>query len=345
MAASDTPPFDDSPTTPAATADSAIAFLRDPDSLVPTDDIVLSSLPELHFILSPSTTILRVSTNCLALLGCEPNLLLGQRLAALVHEDDARVFSTEINEALHPHAALPFRFYCRIRSVVHVGRDYSAFEFVGHYQVKTPYSLSPLQLMMPPPGIISITARPAITQRGYLMDGMLELKVEQIKLARRIAEMRHAEQDELDAEQRATPLLSFRHMDDHVWWRGSRDTTAGSVSRSRSSPPRLKVEPSPTNSEAIASESPSSPKVQLGDAGIPFFIRAEGAAERKMSNAQRLLKRKFVPRDFCCVSCGAVESPEWRAGPQGPKTLCNACGLKYAKQQRKADKIRDTSPV
>ncbi|GME32489.1 White collar-2 protein [Neofusicoccum parvum] len=134
MAASDTPPFDDSPTTPTATADSAIAFLRDPDSLVPTDDILLSSLPELHFILSPSTTILRVSTNCLAVLGCEPNLLLGQRLAALVHEDDARVFSTEINEALHPHAALPFRFYCRIRSVVHVDRDYSAFEFVGHYQ-------------------------------------------------------------------------------------------------------------------------------------------------------------------------------------------------------------------
>ncbi|EMD38174.1 hypothetical protein CERSUDRAFT_122924 [Gelatoporia subvermispora B] len=36
-----------------------------------------------------------------------------------------------------------------------------------------------------------------------------------------------------------------------------------------------------------------------------------------------------------CMTCGKTDSPEWRKGPQGPKTLCNACGLRWAKKVRK----------
>ncbi|CAE6434381.1 unnamed protein product [Rhizoctonia solani] len=32
-----------------------------------------------------------------------------------------------------------------------------------------------------------------------------------------------------------------------------------------------------------------------------------------------------------CTTCSRTDSPEWRRGPHGPKTLCNACGLKWAK--------------
>ena len=28
-----------------------------------------------------------------------------------------------------------------------------------------------------------------------------------------------------------------------------------------------------------------------------------------------------------CRDCGRTDSPEWRKGPEGPKTLCNACGM------------------
>lgn len=37
-----------------------------------------------------------------------------------------------------------------------------------------------------------------------------------------------------------------------------------------------------------------------------------------------------------CANCGKMDSPEWRAGPTGQKTLCNACGLRWAKSQRQA---------
>ncbi|KAL0087163.1 GATA-type zinc finger transcription factor [Phycomyces blakesleeanus] len=32
-----------------------------------------------------------------------------------------------------------------------------------------------------------------------------------------------------------------------------------------------------------------------------------------------------------CAQCQSKDSPEWRKGPNGPKELCNACGLRYAK--------------
>ncbi|CAA6655390.1 unnamed protein product [Spirodela intermedia] len=30
-----------------------------------------------------------------------------------------------------------------------------------------------------------------------------------------------------------------------------------------------------------------------------------------------------------CWHCATEETPQWRAGPEGPKTLCNACGVRY----------------
>ncbi|KAL0090851.1 GATA-type zinc finger transcription factor [Phycomyces blakesleeanus] len=42
-----------------------------------------------------------------------------------------------------------------------------------------------------------------------------------------------------------------------------------------------------------------------------------------------------------CVRCNTSSSPEWRRGPNGHKTLCNACGLRYSrllsKQWRKSE--------
>lgn len=39
-----------------------------------------------------------------------------------------------------------------------------------------------------------------------------------------------------------------------------------------------------------------------------------------------------------CHSCNRSETPEWRRGPDGARTLCNACGLHFAKISRKNQK-------
>jgi len=36
----------------------------------------------------------------------------------------------------------------------------------------------------------------------------------------------------------------------------------------------------------------------------------------------------------CCTKCGATKTPQWREGPYGPKTLCNACGVKRTRKLR-----------
>ncbi|CCM01506.1 uncharacterized protein FIBRA_03562 [Fibroporia radiculosa] len=46
-----------------------------------------------------------------------------------------------------------------------------------------------------------------------------------------------------------------------------------------------------------------------------------------------------------CHSCNIRETPEWRRGPDGARTLCNACGLHYAKLMRKRDKGADGKPA
>lgn len=35
-----------------------------------------------------------------------------------------------------------------------------------------------------------------------------------------------------------------------------------------------------------------------------------------------------------CVDCKTTKTPLWRSGPHGPKSLCNACGIRYRKAKR-----------
>jgi hypothetical protein len=46
-----------------------------------------------------------------------------------------------------------------------------------------------------------------------------------------------------------------------------------------------------------------------------------------------------------CHSCNRAETPEWRRGPDGARTLCNACGLHYAKLTRKQNNASKNTAV
>ncbi|XP_008797400.1 GATA transcription factor 15-like [Phoenix dactylifera] len=35
-----------------------------------------------------------------------------------------------------------------------------------------------------------------------------------------------------------------------------------------------------------------------------------------------------------CADCRTTKTPLWRGGPSGPKSLCNACGIRYRKKRR-----------
>ncbi|KAF9996286.1 hypothetical protein BGZ80_006388 [Entomortierella chlamydospora] len=49
------------------------------------------------------------------------------------------------------------------------------------------------------------------------------------------------------------------------------------------------------------------------------------------SEHQKYRKRAKRNPPGRCLSCHTSDTPEWRRGPEGARTLCNACGLHYAK--------------
>nr|XP_010933167.1 GATA transcription factor 1 [Elaeis guineensis] len=62
---------------------------------------------------------------------------------------------------------------------------------------------------------------------------------------------------------------------------------------------------------------------------VPVRPRSKGRRRRVLAG----LSPAPVPREAKerrrCRHCETEDTPQWRAGPEGPKTLCNACGVRY----------------
>uniref|UniRef100_A0A0D9VP43 GATA-type domain-containing protein n=1 Tax=Leersia perrieri TaxID=77586 RepID=A0A0D9VP43_9ORYZ len=69
-----------------------------------------------------------------------------------------------------------------------------------------------------------------------------------------------------------------------------------------------------------------------------------GGENSRRPTAKRRRKRK-CGEEKRCGHCEATETPQWRAGPNGPSTLCNACGIRYRMDGRLLPEYRpSTSP-
>ncbi|CAK7348371.1 unnamed protein product [Dovyalis caffra] len=63
---------------------------------------------------------------------------------------------------------------------------------------------------------------------------------------------------------------------------------------------------------------------------IPFFLH-RGSESEDMDNTH-LSKCNEIKRR--CMDCQTTRTPCWRGGPAGPRTLCNACGIRQRKKRR-----------
>ncbi|RDX76288.1 GATA transcription factor 5, partial [Mucuna pruriens] len=80
---------------------------------------------------------------------------------------------------------------------------------------------------------------------------------------------------------------------------------------------------SSTSSSSSSSSSPSSPLL-ICAAATPSLDPEEKRAKKRAApdgGAVQTARR--------CSHCGVQKTPQWRTGPLGPKTLCNACGVRY----------------
>jgi len=58
--------------------------------------------------------------------------------------------------------------------------------------------------------------------------------------------------------------------------------------------------------------------------------------QEKKKRTYKTINANFLKNNEtgCCYHCGTRETPRWRTGPEGKNTLCNACGLRYAKYKK-----------
>lgn len=82
----------------------------------------------------------------------------------------------------------------------------------------------------------------------------------------------------------------------------------------------------------------------------PWFVMTPPSPPSKISQAKKVKEKKrkrlsqmrqvplemdgsFIQRPTSvtkkCTHCEITKTPQWREGPMGPKTLCNACGVRY----------------
>ncbi|CDZ96439.1 GATA-4/5/6 transcription factors [Phaffia rhodozyma] len=89
----------------------------------------------------------------------------------------------------------------------------------------------------------------------------------------------------------------------------------------------------------LSSMHPLQTSTQPTSSQHPSVQQQQQQQQPSMAQQDSLKKPKKVKKskeehNYVCVTCGRTDSPEWRKGPLGPKTLCNACGLRYAKKQQ-----------
>ncbi|KAH7174379.1 uncharacterized protein B0J16DRAFT_181706 [Fusarium flagelliforme] len=103
---------------------------------------------------------------------------------------------------------------------------------------------------------------------------------------------------------------------------------------------------------SILATKPESNRDQLKAGSRASSLRSAAASARSIRSStrasmrdtyeartwrNRLRRNSRSPRFFepspCCTSCFTKETPMWREGPFGSHTLCNVCGLLFAKRE------------
>ncbi|KAK4758486.1 hypothetical protein SAY87_019787 [Trapa incisa] len=80
------------------------------------------------------------------------------------------------------------------------------------------------------------------------------------------------------------------------------------------------------HSDSASSASSCSAWSSSVECSLPVRCEMEGRPKKR---ARRAVQNGTVQFQRQCSHCGVHKTPQWRTGPFGAKTLCNACGVRY----------------
>lgn len=124
--------------------------------------------------------------------------------------------------------------------------------------------------------------------------------------------------------------------------------TKALTARSETIPLQMGLNSSNGSIASSGSLQPSQPPLQLAQSQIQpqsqLHLQLQPPLSTSNLTGGNLNTELSVKPEITCQHCCSQETPEWRRGPEGSRTLCNACGLFYSKLIKKyglreADKV------
>ncbi|KAF1801067.1 putative white collar 2 protein [Mucor lusitanicus] len=288
---------------------------------------ILVEITGLLHVLSPTGKILYCSESTHELTGYRPHELVGQALMDFLHIDDMDVFIRDFQMSFHTRSQIKTHYRFRKKD-----ESYIIFEVVGQPKADVPGQ--------PPQSFFGI-AQPIPTKSGALIDTFLELKAENNWLKKRIEEL-SAKYGRVDSNSTVSPSSFSSNL----------QQLPPSSSTQQPPPPPPSQQDDAMDTTGFSNddwmdghnsdidefmgykEYPSQAQNNNASNG-GMSLSHQDSAERKDKWKRR--KKHKGADEYVCSDCGTTSSPEWRKGPHGPKTLCNACGLRWAKKNKKRD--------
>lgn len=121
---------------------------------------------------------------------------------------------------------------------------------------------------------------------------------------------------------------------DAVWT--SKPPTPESYCSGSNIRPESDIKPAAGYNSIFPSETPlpsKSRSKRSRAAPCDWTTRLVHLSAKPTNTAQPTKNRESVAADTVndrrCLHCASEKTPQWRTGPMGPKTLCNACGVRY----------------
>jgi len=274
-------------------------------------------------VLSPRRKVLFCNPAVREILGWQDGELVDKDFKDFVNVNDRLGFcetyahSIERHEDLHIYA----RLFCKSDSFTHMSVASSS-----------PDKEVLLEIMGYPHFVLGesackcffAVAKPYPSRNTAMLNALLELRVENERLQQHLDVLR-AHSQQLSATQSAQHVGPYTG--DEL--SAQMGTSLPLPSRSTTHGRDLSRQHYPTPHGYEAGPSGAFPTVSS--------LEDDGDTEPRRKKP----KKSFGGEQYICNTCGRTDSPEWRKGPHGPKTLCNACGLRWAKKVRKYEEATE----
>ncbi|KAF9227739.1 hypothetical protein BS17DRAFT_402023 [Gyrodon lividus] len=295
-------------------------------------DLLIHELSDaIIFVLSNDAKIWFCGRAVSELLGWRDAELIDRGFTDLVNSEDQRAFHGAFDESLRTRTEMNAYVRLKTRSAFSgqiVPQSEVLFEIKGY-----PHFIENELTAR----CFFAVAKPYPSRNVAMLNTFLELKIENERLQKRLAELRVRAPS-------PSALLS-----------GTSTSSVGSSPATRGSVPSVALRSAdmsssyhPPHQPRSPYDDPSPPANQMRGSGYNSLpMHPYGGQHTSASGAQptdgdlgddtsrrRKMRKMHNAEQYVCVTCGRTDSPEWRKGPQGPKTLCNACGLRWAKEVR-----------